>query len=225
MEETWKDVVGFEGYYKVSNNGKVKSVDRYVDGKLNSKRFQKGKPMTIQKSKKGYCVIVLHKNNQYYQKQVHRLVAESFIENTYNKEQVNHLDMNKDNNRADNLEWCTNLENMRHSYSNGNHGGFNENKLIAVRKNQLIAAKKREISVVQFDLKMNLINTFNSITEASILTKSCASKISSCCRGNRKTCNGFIWKYKKQLGGNLKWDLDKTVTQRYGDLRTKEIIQ
>lgn len=196
MKEIWKDVVGFEGLYKVSNFGNVKSVDRYVSGKLNSKRFQKGKIMTAQKNRKGYFAVILHKNGIAHHFLIHRLVAISFIENRTNKEQVNHIDMNKGNNSVDNLEWCTSLENIRHSYANGGHSGFTEKQIESVRKNQLIAAKKREIPVMQLDNKMNLINTFGSINEASIVTKSCASKICSCCKGKRKTCNGFIWKYK-----------------------------
>ena len=196
MKEIWKEVVGFKELYEVSNLGNVKSVDRYVCGKLNSKRFQKGKIMTAQKNRKGYFAVILHKNGIAHYFLIHRLVAISFIENPLNKEQINHIDMNKKNNSVDNLEWCTNLENMRHSYANGGHSGFTEKQLEAVKRNQLIAAKKKEIPVMQLDDKMNLINSFRSINEASIITKSCASKICSCCRGKRKTCNGFIWKYK-----------------------------
>ncbi len=112
MIEIWKDVVGFKGYYIVSNLGNVQSVDRYVEGKLGSLRFQKGVDMTLQESKKGYMVVILHKHGILYQKQVHRLVAEAFIENPCGLPQVNHKDTNKHNNRVENLEWITNYDNM-----------------------------------------------------------------------------------------------------------------
>jgi hypothetical protein len=199
MEEIWKDVVGFENLYEVSNLGNVRSLDRYVSGKLNSKRFQKGKNMTIQKTPKGYYSIILHKNGMAYQMLVHRLVAIAFIENKSNKDQVNHLDLNKSNNNMNNLEWCTNLENMRHSYANGGHSGFTEKQIAAVRKNQLKAAEKRSRKVCQFDKEMNFIKSYRNSIEASKKTGSCASKISACCAGHRKTCNDFIWKYEKEI--------------------------
>ena len=117
MKEIWKDVVGFEGLYKVSNLGNVKSVDRYFCGKLNSKRFQKGKIMTAQKNRKGYFAVILHKNGIAHHFLIHRLVAISFIENRLNKEQVNHIDRNKLNNSAENLEWVTRQENVEHALS------------------------------------------------------------------------------------------------------------
>jgi hypothetical protein len=199
MEENWKDVVGFENLYEVSNLGNVRSLDRYVSGKLNSKRFQKGKNMTIQKTPKGYYSIILHKNGMAYQMLVHRLVAIAFIENKSNKDQVNHLDLNKSNNNMNNLEWCTNLENMRHSYANGGHSGFTEKQIAAVRKNQLKAAEKRSRKVCQFDKEMNFIKSYRNSIEASKQTGTCSSKISACCAGHRKTCNNFIWKYEKEI--------------------------
>lgn len=97
MQEIWKDVVGFEGYYKVSNLGNVLSLRRKYSGEH---------LMSPSLDSLGYAVVCLRKNGYKGNKKVHRLVAEAFIPNTDNLPQINHKDENKANNRVDNLEWC-----------------------------------------------------------------------------------------------------------------------
>lgn len=120
QEEIWKDVVGYEGLYKVSNYGNVKSIDRYIPGRI--KGYKTIKNSYILKpgvNTSGYLHVALYKNNikSYYK--VHRLVAIAFIENIENKSDVNHKDGNKFNNNIINLEWNTHLENMQHAKKNG----------------------------------------------------------------------------------------------------------
>ena len=101
--EIWKDIEGYEGLYQVSNMGRVKSLDYKHTGKE--------KIMKLFKNKKGYLQINLSKNNEQKFFTVHRLVALAFIPNQLNKPFIDHINTVKDDNRADNLRWCTAKEN------------------------------------------------------------------------------------------------------------------
>jgi hypothetical protein len=100
--------------YQVSNLGKIKSLRREVPCNK-GKRLIEEKILKYTLSNKGYYQIQLTKNSKYYQKTIHRLVAEAFIENPENKEQINHIDADKTNNKIENLEWVTRKENMKHA--------------------------------------------------------------------------------------------------------------
>ena len=105
MEEIWKDIEGYEGLYQVSNLGRVKSL------------YKKEKILKLGAVSSGYFFVHLYKMRKLKVIRVHRLVALTFVPNTENKLEVNHKDGNKQNNRADNLEWATKSENVKHSYS------------------------------------------------------------------------------------------------------------
>lgn len=109
MEEIWKPVVGYDGFYEVSNLGQIRSLDR-VDKK---KRFWKGRILK-QYPRKGYLHVNLSVNGERNSVAVHRVVAEAFLLNPKNKPQVNHIDENKANNVVSNLEFCTACENVNH---------------------------------------------------------------------------------------------------------------
>lgn len=96
--EIWKDIVGYEGKYQVSNYGQVRA--------LHYRMTDKTRLINI-RDNKGYCEVALWKNSSRKLYMVHRLVAETFIPNPNCLPQVNHKDENKKNNRVDNLEWCT----------------------------------------------------------------------------------------------------------------------
>ena len=107
--EIWKDVLGYEGFYQVSNFGNVKT--------LGNNKFRTVKIMT-NVIRKGYCNVGLTKNNYQKNFRVHRLVAEAFIPNPNKKPQVNHINGIKDDNKVANLEWATAFENMQHASTN-----------------------------------------------------------------------------------------------------------
>lgn len=118
--EEWKDVPGYLGYYQISNLGRVKSLNRtivyspskfYPNGRV---RVLKEKILTPSVDKKGYEFVQLFINGNYRSKKIHRLVAEVFIPNPNNLEQVNHKDENKKNNKVSNLEWCTLIYNINY---------------------------------------------------------------------------------------------------------------
>lgn len=117
--EVWKDIEGYPNY-QISNFGKVKSVERetYIKDRVLAHRKEKILKGYI--DKKGYHLVCLYNKNQKVKTfRVHRLVAKYFIHNTENKSQVNHKDGNKLNNYFENLEWCTNYENIQHAIKKG----------------------------------------------------------------------------------------------------------
>ena len=112
MSEEWKQVVGWEGLYEVSNLGRVRSLVRQVHH-----RCYGGKILTQPNAVTGYKCVTLHPGRKW--QLVHRLVAEAFIDNPAQNPQVNHKDGNKKNNIIGNLEWCTASENIKHAFRTG----------------------------------------------------------------------------------------------------------
>ena len=113
--EIWKGIKDFESQYEVSNLGRVRTIPKLL---LNGKV----RPAIILKQQfnfKGYYRVGLHKDKKLKQCAVHRLVANAFIPNPLNKPQINHINGIKTDNRVENLEWCSNLENMQHAHKIG----------------------------------------------------------------------------------------------------------
>lgn len=113
--EEWRSIPEFIGY-EVSSLGRVRSTNR-LSGKRRG--LIKGKELTQTTNKRGYPEVRLFKDSKSTAKVVHRLVANAFIPNDYNKSQVNHKDGDKLNNKASNLEWMSNSENQKHAYKLG----------------------------------------------------------------------------------------------------------
>jgi len=182
MQEIWKDIVGYEGLYQVSNLGRVKSLERTINHKTcyGGLYHVKGRILKSKLEKDGYYRIGLSKNKikKYYR--INRLVAETFIPNPNNYPVVNHKDENKLNNRVDNLEWCSIKYNI--NYGTG----------IARR------TKTISIKINQYDLNDNFIKTWNSINEA-VRFYNGNTQICQCCKGKRKYASGYKWKYVDEL--------------------------
>ena len=184
MEEIWKDIEGYEGTYQVSNLGRVRSLDRVVSrvmptGKVFNSHKVPGRMLKNNMSNIGYYVVNLHKDGKGHTMQVHRLVAQAFIPNPKNLPEVNHKDEDKLDNRVDNLEWCD-------SAYNTNYGTSLQRKTEATR-----------LAVLQYDFDGNFIAEYPSSKEASEAAGVDRSLISKCCRGQRRTAGGFVWKYKE----------------------------
>ena len=174
-EISWKPVVGYEGLYEVSNTGIVKSLDRMKNRKHTIERDLK--PST----NKRYKEVKLYKNGTKRSIKVHRIVAQAFVPNPYGKPQVNHIDGNKDNNNADNLEWCTQAENNRHAI---------DNKL--QDPNKMIEATRKK--VVQLSLQGDVVKVWASLTQAATSLGLQVANISHCCKGRIKQTGGYKWR-------------------------------
>lgn len=173
IKEEWKDVVGYEGLYGISNLGNVRSIAR------NTTRGKQLKP-TLQS---GYLKVMLSKNNNKKWHSIHRLVATAFIDNKENKKQVNHIDGNKTNNNVNNLEWCTCRENIIHSI---------KNKLKITKTS---GEHKLSKKINQYDLYGNLIKQWHCINDIYRELGISKGNVSSCCNKKRKTVNGYVWRY------------------------------
>lgn len=169
--EIWKQIQGFENY-EVSNRGNIRNVTT-------------GKILKPEITHKGYFRISLSTNGVKIKKRVHRLVAEAFIENPYNKPQINHKDGNKINNDISNLEWCNNSENMKHAWQNGMI-----DKDLSIKN---LKITRKPINQYTYDGK--LIATYLSGKHAEIVTGINSRKISDCCYGRRKSSGGYRWAF------------------------------
>lgn len=183
MVEVWKDIPGYEGLYQVSDLGRIKSLERFVNGKSGVRKVSE-KIVSVAVKNNGYLQVKLHRKGERKFFGVHRLVAMVFVENFNNLPQVNHIDGNKKNNRADNLEWCTPSENQKHAVINGLHGARKQ------------INKKNSKPVFQYDGDMNLIRRYPSISEAERQTGIPEGNISQSIRFGWKS-GGYIWKKAK----------------------------
>ncbi len=171
MKEIWKDILGYEKMYQISNLGRIKSLKRRT---INYK-CESDKILTNKISKSGYNYIYLSKDNNVKGYRIHRLVAQAFIPNPENKPQVNHINGIKTDNRVENLEWCTAKENTIHAEIN---------KL----------RKRTYKKINQYDKNYNFIKQWNSLKEAAKHYNKSKSSICEYCKGIRKDKN-FIWEY------------------------------
>lgn len=138
--EIWKDIPGYEGLYQVSSTGKVKSLKRRIYDINNKKVIFIERDMILKPSEnnKGYYTVKLQKDKQKKTITIHRIVANTFLDNSDNLPQINHIDGNKHNNNVENLEWCDNTYNFKHA---------TDNKLIKTRK---IKVKDIETNIEYF---------------------------------------------------------------------------
>lgn len=123
-----KDIKGYKGLYGITEEGQVWSYPKsWITGSNSMKMTTKGKFIKQRINNKGYLMISLSKNNRSKLKTVHRLIAQTYIPNSLNLPQVNHKNGIKTDNRAENLEWCTNAENHSHGIKLGLLNQYGEN--------------------------------------------------------------------------------------------------
>lgn len=113
--ERWEDIPGYEGHYQVSNYGQIRSLLRWNSGRHLYQVRETPLIMSPFDNGNGYRQVMLRRNGNRKPFYVHRLVAIVFCDNPENKSTINHLDHNRANNRADNLQWCTQKENVQYS--------------------------------------------------------------------------------------------------------------
>ena len=190
MEEVWKDIPWFNGKHQVSNIGRVRDVSYRKTWNI--------KVLKLLKSVIGYnrVYITIPSNSKrfFY---VHRLVAKAFIPNPENKPEVNHINSIRSDNRVENLEWCTQSENMKHSWWLWWRKASENNIFIKNNPMKWRLWKKCIFSkpVGRFTLENAFIDSYDSMHEAEIQTWINNSSISLCCNWKWKTAWGFIWKF------------------------------
>lgn len=192
----WKDVLGYEGFYKVSENGDVKRIVSFRNnggsGYLQPEKMLKKTP----RGKTGYLCVHLSKEGKSKVINIHRLVANAFLKPDVSRTQVNHIDGDKTNNNYKNLEWNTPKENINHC-----------DKYLG-RKRNLEGLKLGAKATIKKNLNItNGIKIFNTFEEIKIyleneIDKSISKKqiyagISRCCKDNNKTFYGFKWEHVK----------------------------
>lgn len=165
MKEEWKDIDSYEGLYQISSFGNVRN------------RFQKY--LKPNQSEHGYLKVELHNKKQRKTIHIHRMVAKAFVENPYGHEEVNHIDENKHNNKADNLEWVSHLYNVRYA-----------NRPRKVGRYAKIVGSN---TIFQYNKNNVLVNEFRSLREAERVTGFCRQIISKYLNTGTLYKN-FLWK-------------------------------
>lgn len=190
MEEIWKDIAGYEGYYQISNLGHVKALER-VDS---NQRKHKEHILHDIGNAKGYYHVHLSKGNKAKWFLVHRLVAEAFLDKKDGCDIVNHLDNNPQNNNVCNLEWTTYKGNMQWAAKQGRMKGNDANLQKAV--------ETLKVSVIATD-RDGYEYYFRSQADAARelgLTDSMRKHIAAACRNDYgyKTVGGYRWRYANE---------------------------
>jgi len=181
LSSNWRDVKGFEGIYKVSETGIVRSMERMIDHPL--VQIRHGKTLKQIPNHKGYMRVPLSYKGKTRQEFVHKLVAQAFVDNHLNKPQINHIDGNKLNNHYSNLEWVTNQENCKHAAKLGLRkpikGSLHHNTVL--NEDQVIELKQKREQGLTYSKLMDYFN----------ITKSNVSSI----------CSGRTWNHIKIKDG------------------------
>ena len=210
-DRIWKDVIGYEGLYQISNYGEIKSYE-IVDS------LGRVRPSTILKysyDKDGYAHCNLSCNGKHRKYTVHRLVATAFIPNTENKPTIDHINGDKTDNRVSNLRWATHKENSNNEntkVTGENHHNYGKITPIEVRekisKSNLgktftseqklkMSQNRPHKSISQYTLDGIFIQSFNSIKEASEKLMLRKAGICNCLKGRYTHCGGFKFKYNQ----------------------------
>lgn len=168
--ELFKDIENFEGLYEISNLGRILSKVRKKPKFMSNKRFDKD----------GYVMVDLTKDGKIYKNKVHRLVAQAFIPNIDNKPMVNHINGVKNDNKASNLEWLTNSENLLHGHHVLRNGKPYYNQKIVIMLND----------------EKEFVKEFESLSAASRYFNITPQSIHASISGRRKKVKGYYWQYK-----------------------------
>lgn len=224
-KEEWKDVgivkgIDFTGLCQVSTFGNVKFLDRWVEYKNGYKRFYK-EELKKPRLKNGYQFVRLSKEGKHTEISVHRLVLQTFKPNQ-NPElytQINHIDENKENNKLDNLEWCTAEE-------NNNHG---------TRKERATKTRRLHfVPTVQLDLKGNIINVYYQKEDMETQNKEMTFKhVARSINKEKNICYGYFWikldKYNELTQNELLNLINEKVEQNnfgkmHGGITQRKIV-
>lgn len=203
----WRDIIGYEGYLQVSDEGQIRSVERLVRHRNGSQMMIKSKIIIARPDPKGYLKVRTSVNRRKTCIKVHRAVAEAFIPNPDNKPQVDHIDGDKTNNCVKNLRWVTNRENFDYSVEIGlreksfevlkeKHKDPEFRAAIARRTSERCSKK-----TYCFSLDGKFIAEYSSSTEAGKAIGGCQSGVSGCCTGKYPTYKNYVFSYDRNRFG------------------------
>lgn len=201
--ESWKDIKKYEGLYQISNLGRVKSLERFANGKGGRKRLVKERILKTKVHGHGYEAVAISKDGKKTTFSVHRLVAIAFIPNPEFKETVNHIDGVKTNNVLANLEWATHKENSRHAVSTGLKPASNPNKNGRVQGEKNTSAKLNDEKVLFIRENSRRNGGSLSVRELSNMFGVCTAVISA-------VSSFKIWKH---VGGRNEMDKNYNLSQ------------
>ena len=182
--EIWKPIKNFETHYEISTHGRVRSIDRTVNTgiKNNETKITKGKLLKFNEKKNGYLTVDLCIGNNHKTMSIHRLVALTFIPNPENKPYVNHKNANKKDNRIDNLEWVTAIENSNYASNLGLlYGGLR--KGIKCVENGMIFTSSYKAAEWLNSEKFGFSKDVGAMSR----------KIRAVCTGKQKSAYGYRW--------------------------------
>lgn len=228
MEEIWKDIVGYEGLYQVSNLGRVKALGRTIVHKTGIKQHYEETIRKIQYNKEGYRMVGLSKNGKQTLKRVARLVSKAFLPNPNNLPEVNHKDenilndyvcINPDgtvNYENSNLEWCDRSYNINYGTRNKRVGDHYIKQ------------------VYQYSLDGKLLNVFNSLSAAAKHNNCVIGHLSIACRKAKEdiTSCGCFFSYEPLTESQLEKAAEikqfymqhKNRHPNYNDIKTLPIL-
>lgn len=182
-KEQWLPISGYEGYYEISNTGKVRSLTRTIIRKNGHPQTIKGKEKILSLDPTtGYYKVILCKEGKGQTCYVHRLVAMNFIPNPNNLPCVNHKDENKTNNNIDNLEWCTPKENINWGTAQERHS--------QTRSTPILMCDKNTHKPIKEFLNARIAGEELNLSSTSYLN------IYKVLYGQRKSAYGYWWTYK-----------------------------
>lgn len=182
MEEIWKDIINYEGIYQVSNLGRVKRLI-FKNNHCVMPKEKILKPLKHGKTDNEYLMVSLSKNSKEKQYYIHRLVAEAFIPKVKNKNQINHKNGIKNDNRIENIEWCNNSENQRHALKMG----------LKIPAKGLKCGNVR--AVRQYTKSGSFIKQWDYLTQASRTLNISLPNIIRNCQNQIPSAGGYVWKY------------------------------